>query len=169
MKTGNRSFPAGVVVKHPVNLRRYLPYRIHLLATKIASAPTVTLDNGVVIRARDWRVIACLGSFGPLTNREIADVVGMDAASITRAVQYLVESGLVATQASKIDRRRQLISLTKDGAAAHDFIAPTRSHFVSSIEVFLSENERDTLFHLLDKIEEGFEKTQSNDDDEWSE
>lgn len=169
MKVGSRRFPAGVSIQQTIDLQRFLPYRIHLLATKIASPPTVSLEDGTLIRTRDWRVIVCLGAFGPLTNREIGNVVGMDAASITRAVQHLVDSGLVVTQVSRVDRRKQLISLTPKGALAHDSIAPHRKAASDKIESALTPKERELFYVLLDKLSQRIAELDTDDIDEWGE
>lgn len=162
-----RPHPSGIAVSKPFDLRRFLPYRIHVLAAKIATAPAVTLESGILIRARDWRVIVCLGNFGPLTNSELADVIGMDSASITRAVQYLLEHSLVERRISKRDRRKQLIALTEEGARAHDTIAPMRQRAADAIERHLTAEEHEQLFNLLDKVDEAYAHAEAEDLDEW--
>jgi DNA-binding MarR family transcriptional regulator len=148
-----RPFPRGVEVKYALDMARYLPYRVHLLATKIASAPNFTLSTGVLVKARDWRILACLGAFGPLTSTEISEVVGMEAPTTSRAVQYLQENGLVMTRVSPQDRRKSLISLTAAGAAAHDEIAPTRREAGDRVESLLSPSDRAELYRILDKLD----------------
>lgn len=149
-----RALPPGVKVRHALDLSRYLPYRIHLLAMRIAQPPSAVLSSGLVLKARDWRVLATLGGFGPLTNAEISKVVGMDAATITRSVQYLHEHGLVTLRASTADRRKQLISLTAAGGLAHDEIAPVRRAAATQIEGLLSARDRKDFYRILDRLDE---------------
>src|SRR4051812_11321542 len=85
MTIKRRPFPPGVGVQNPMDMEHYLPYRIHLIATKIATPPVMHLSSGMAIRPREWRLLASLGAFGPVTNSEISRVVGMDAATISRA------------------------------------------------------------------------------------
>ncbi len=154
MLTKTRRFPPGVEPRHVIELHDFLPYRVHLLSSKIARPADYSLSSGKVVRARDWRVILQLASRGPLTNRELATMVGLDAANITRVVQYLTELGLVMTRASKADRRKQIISLTAEGAAAHDEIAPQRKRVGEQLLECFSAAERKQLFTLLDRLEE---------------
>ncbi|HEX8415806.1 MAG TPA: MarR family transcriptional regulator [Sphingomicrobium sp.] len=160
-----RGFPAGVEPRNVISLREFLPYRIHLLSAKIARPADVELPDGKVVRARDWRVILQLASRGPLTNRELSNMVGLDAANITRVVQYLSEIGLVTSRTSKNDRRKQIISLTPAGAAAHDAIAPKRKKVGDELLQCFSATEKAKLFSMLDKLEEHI--LNSTTEDEW--
>jgi DNA-binding MarR family transcriptional regulator len=162
-----RAFPPGVVVKRALDLAHFLPYRIHLLATRIANPPPTILSKGLTIRTRDWRILACLGGFGPLTNREICRVVGMDAATISRGVQYLQQKGLVITRVSRTDRRKQVISLTVKGAAAHDEIAPARRNAGVRIDNLLSDKDRKELYRILDHLDEGLERLGDEFEGAW--
>jgi len=162
-----RKFPPGVKPRNVISLHEFLPYRIHLLSAKIAHPADVELASGKVIRARDWRVILQLASRGPMTNRELATMVGLDAANITRVVQNLGELGFVTTRVSATDRRKQIISLTAEGAAAHDIIAPTRKQVGDELLECFSPNERKKFFDLLNKLEEHLQTDVS--DDEWIE
>lgn len=165
MQAKTRRFPPGVEPRHVIELHDFLPYRVHLLSAKIARPADVRLASGKVVRARDWRVILQLASRGPLTNRELATMVGLDAANITRVVQYLNEIGLVTTRASKTDRRKQIISLTAEGAAAHDEIAPQRKRAGEQLLECFTAAEQKQLFTLLDRLEEHIGN--DNDESNW--
>lgn len=162
-----RNFPPGVEPRNVIDLHDFLPYRIHLLATKIARPDDIEIDGGIVIRARDWRIILQLASRGPLTGRELSAMVGLDAATITRVVQRLGELGLVTTRVSSADRRKQIISLTEAGAKAHDQLAPGRKEVAEGLLECFSAKERATFFMLLDRLEEHLHDEPS--DDEWIE
>ncbi|GLV26390.1 MarR family winged helix-turn-helix transcriptional regulator [Sphingobium sp. Cam5-1] len=167
MQTKKRNFPPGVEPRDTINLRRFLPHRIHLLSAKIARPSDFKMPDGKVVRARDWRVILQLASRGPLTNRELSAMVGLDAANITRVVQNLNELGYVTTRTSATDRRKQIISLTAEGAAAHDAIAPQRKQVGEALLECFSPEEAEQFFNFLDRLEDHL---QSNvDDDEWIE
>jgi DNA-binding MarR family transcriptional regulator len=160
-----RRFPPGVEPRSIIVLERFLPYRAHLLSSKIARPADYTLPDGTTVRARDWRVILQLACRGPLTNRELSSMVGLDAANITRVVQNLGELGLVTTRPSNTDRRKQIISLTAKGAAAHDAIAPDRLNASETMLACLSPKEREQFFTMLDRLEEHLQNEAT--DEEW--
>lgn len=159
-----RRFPPGVEPQDVIALREFLPYRIHLLSAKIARPADVKLADGKIVRARDWRVILQLASRGPMTNRELSSMVGLDAANITRVVQYLGDIGLVTTRSSAVDRRKQIISLTAEGAAVHDVIAPERKRVGEELLGCFTETERVQFFRMLDRLEEHLEDNPSDED-----
>lgn len=160
-----RPFPKGVTVKHALDLENYLPYRAFMLTLNLAYRGKVKVDD-VGVSIRDWRILSFLASSGPHTNREIADAMGLDSATISRAVQFLSTKGLIEARRSKRDRRMLLVMLTQKGADAHDAIAPDRQKFAEEIESCLSKEERAGLYLAFDKIDAFFAE-QRIEHDEW--
>lgn len=160
-----RRFPENVKVRHPIDLRQYLPYRAFMLTLNFAYRGKTKVGD-VSISMRDWRILAFLASTGPHTNRETADAMGMDSATISRAVQSLKDDGLIDVRRSKRDRRMQLIMLTQKGADTHDALAPERQRFAEEVEACLTEEERIALHGALDKIDSFF-SSRRIEHDEW--
>lgn len=160
-----RQFPQDVTVKHALDLKRYLPYRAFMLTINLAFRGKIKVD-GVNVSIRDWRILSFLASTGPHTNREIADAMGLDSATVSRAVQFLSDKGLIQAKRSKRDRRMLLVMLTQKGADTHDAIAPERKTFADEVESCLSEQEREAFYHALDKIDEHF-ALRRIEHDEW--
>ncbi len=167
IKMKKRNFPPGVKPRKVIDLSRFLPYRIHILAAKIARPADIPVEDGNVIRARDWRVLLQLASRGPLTGRELSAMIGLDAASITRVVQRLGELGYVTTRIPAADRRKQIISLTETGARVHDAIAPSRKAVSDELLECFSPEERKIFFSLLDRLENHLQV--DSDDEDWVE
>lgn len=160
-----RPRPDDVDVRHALDLADYLPYRAFMLTLNLAFRGKVMVGDAP-ISIRDWRILAFLASNGPHTNREIADAMGMDSATISRAVQYMKQHHLIDVRRSKRDRRRQLVMLTQKGADAHDTIAPERKKFADEVESCLTGEERRALYHALNKIDLFF-SARRIEHDEW--
>ena len=160
-----RRFPEDVDIKNALDLRTYLPYRAFTLTLNLAYRGKIRVED-TEISIRDWRILSFLASTGPHTNREIADAMGLDSATISRAVQYLKSQGLIVARRSKRDRRMLLIMLTQKGANTHDALAPDRKRFSVEVESCLTDEERKALFNALDKIDEYFAKRRIQHD-EW--
>jgi DNA-binding MarR family transcriptional regulator len=168
MTSERRRFPPGVEPQEAISLREFLPYRLHHLSSKVAMPPPFELPDGRIIRAREWRVILQLAARGPLTNSELAELVGMDAATVTRVVQQLALLELVTAKVSSSDRRRQIVSLTPAGAEAHDLIAPGRREAAEAMIGCLDAPERERLFELLDRLEAHLTGLRTTPDDpDW--
>lgn len=161
-----RRAPPDVKIRHPLDLQQYLPYRVFNLTMNFAYRGAVRAAGSADVSMRDWRILSFLASKGPHTNREVADAMGMDSATISRAVQAMKKQGLIEVRRSKRDRRMQLVMLTQKGADAHDAIAIERKQFADEVESCLTEEERAQLYHALDKIDSFF-SARRIEHDEW--
>jgi len=158
-------------VSHPIDLQAFLPFRMMRLGLQMADSGSklseLIKEAGVAIGEREWRVLAILGAYGGLTNSQVAEISRLDASTISRAVKVLSETGFVFTKKSKKDRRRLLVCLTQSGADYHDSITPKRIESGQQISSCLSDNEKATLFRIMDKLERHLVHLETEDDDEW--
>lgn len=158
-------------VAFTLDLQSFLPYRMYRLAAQMSQAgnklSTLLVSSGVSIGEREWRVISVLGSYGGLTNGHVAEALKTDAATVTRAVKVLKGLEFVDTKNSKRDRRKQLIYLTEKGADFHDRITPARIETGDLIESCLSYEEKETLHHLLNKLDRHLTHLENEQEDEW--
>ncbi|MFJ3957393.1 MarR family winged helix-turn-helix transcriptional regulator [Arthrobacter sp. NPDC090010] len=90
-------------------------------------------------------VLALLGKNGPQTMGQLAETEHVQAPSMTRTVNALVEKGLVRRDSRPEDGRTVLISLTSDGSAILDESRRLRSAWLAERLDGLSEMERQTL------------------------
>lgn len=160
--TSPRKHRGDVQLEHALELEAYLPYRVFNLTAKLAFQGKWPV-NGVDVSVRDWRILAYLAARGPSSNSELADDMGVDAATISRAIQFLRDQGLVQVRRSTRDRRTQIVALTQKGADVHDVIAPQRKRFSDEVEACLTQPERANLFAALDKIDAYFAARESED------
>ena len=160
-----RKSPKDLVIREALDMQTYLPYRLFNLTQNMAFRGTICVDD-VSIRIRDWRILALLAASGPHTNQELAEEIGLDATTVSRAVQQLKTAGVIDVRRSKRDRRMQLIALSQKGADVHDAIAPERKQFSDRVESCLSQEEKDGLYAALDKID-AFFAAQRVEHDEW--
>ena len=75
------------------------------------------------LTGHQFNLMMTLRNMGPLTVGALADVLGMDASGVPRAIRPLVDSGQVASNAGQ-DRRQRLLSLTPHGRAVLDSATP---------------------------------------------
>ncbi|MCP3673021.1 MAG: MarR family transcriptional regulator [Gammaproteobacteria bacterium] len=158
-------------VKHSMDLQSFLPFVMFRFGAKMAQAghklPLLLQETGVPIGEREWRIISILGAYGGLTNGRVAEVLVTDAATITRGVKVLKRLGFVDTKISKRDRRRVLIYLTDAGADFHDIISPKRIETGELIDSCFKDQEKEELFHLLNKLDRHLQHMENELDDEW--
>ena len=153
----NNKMSKQATVKYPIDTHSFLPYRFHILALKMAATgdklASLIEATGMTIGDREWRVLGLLGAKGGLTHTQIHETNGLDNATITRAVQTLKKLGLVTSLASKIDRRKRLVVLTKAGSKFHDQVTPKRIATGKEIDSCFDPGEKEELLRLLDKLD----------------
>lgn len=165
MESGmGRKLPMGVEVHTDVDLNTYMPYRIHKFSVLTSSRDALDRNNRTV-KIREWRIIMVLASFGPLTISEISQRLSADAASTTRGVQNLIKMKMAISRTLKTDKRKQIITLTDEGAATYDAIMPGRLAFSEKILAPLSPAERTQFFHLINLIENNLSGMTKAEDD----
>ena len=158
-------------VKYSMDLQNFLPYVMYRFAAIMAQTghklSTLLQQTGIAIGEREWRIISILGAYGGLTNGRLAKILVADAATITRGVKVLKQLGFVDTKNSKRDRRRVLIYLTQSGADFHDKITPKRIETGEQIDSCFDHQEKEQLFHLLNKLDRHLLHMENELEDEW--
>jgi DNA-binding MarR family transcriptional regulator len=77
-------------------------------------------------------VLSVLGKRGPLTMRQLADIEHVQAPSMTRTVNHLCDSGLVARTEHPTDGRLVVVGLTDAGRAVLEESRRLRSAWLAS-------------------------------------
>jgi DNA-binding MarR family transcriptional regulator len=148
MSKARSSAPAGSAVA----LDRTLSYRLHLLhkVTDLVSQQRYLEDAGLTMS--DGRCLTAVGSFEPLSVKELARYANLNKGQASRAAQALVDQGLVRKQDNEADGRGVTLSLTAAGrkawARAMDMVHRRNQ------EIFgcLSSAEQQQLSRLLDRL-----------------
>lgn len=108
------------------------------------------------ITSAQWAVIVQLElAKVPLTSAQIADLVGMDRATISGVVKRLEAKELVTIQTSAEDRRARTLTLTAKGEKMFDHCERIANVQMSDFAAPLEQEEQETLVRLLIKLEEG--------------
>src|SRR5690349_7090236 len=112
------------MVKTPLDLDSFLPYRLDILADAVSRALSRLYKDRYGLAVPEWRVLAHLGQYAPITAKAIAAHSRMHKTKVSRAVAALEGLGLVRRAGSDEDRREERLSLTPKGKAAYDDLAP---------------------------------------------
>ncbi|MBU8546615.1 MULTISPECIES: MarR family winged helix-turn-helix transcriptional regulator [Roseomonadaceae] len=103
----------------PATIRDLLSYRIHRLANALSRGAARRYRRDFGVSLMEWRILALLGGFAPLTLRDLARESGLDKAQASRAVKALVARGLVE-RAAGADAREVALRLSPEGARVQD-------------------------------------------------
>lgn len=99
----------------PRTIRDLLSYRIHQLANALSRGAALRYRRDFGVSLMEWRILALLGDFAPLTLTDLARQGGLDKGLASRAVGGLVERGLVRRGTSRQDARELALGLTPAG------------------------------------------------------
>ena len=137
----------------PVRLQTHLPYRLARLSLQIKNATTDRYVRHTGMSAREWRVLGMLGIAGPRAPSELAELTGMDRATISRATARLAQLGYVIRRPNVIDNRSQTVMLTAAGEAFCEAIVPRMDRSGEECRALFSAAEFALMIEFLDRID----------------
>ena len=137
-----------------LDLEHFLPYRLSVLSNRISSAIAREYSQRFALTVTEWRVMAVLGRYPGLSASKVAQRTAMDKVAVSRAVARLLESGRIEREFDDDDRRRSVLHLSEAGYAVYDQIVPLALGFEAHLLAEMSQEERDLLFRLLDRLDE---------------
>jgi DNA-binding MarR family transcriptional regulator len=146
------SIKAGIPKQAALDLERFLPYRLDILAEGVSRALSRIYKERYGLGVPEWRVLAHLGQYAPITARDIGAHSRMHKTKVSRAVAELERLGFVSRAGSDQDRREALLSLTAKGRAAYDDLVPRAADFARHLLDDLSATERRVLGTAIDRL-----------------
>ncbi|MGE0385154.1 MAG: MarR family winged helix-turn-helix transcriptional regulator [Gammaproteobacteria bacterium] len=129
-----------------------LTFRLSMLFSLLRNGAARTFAERYGLALREWRALALLAQYEPMTATGLAARSPMDKASVSRAVAGLVARGLVAAGPHPRDARVQTLALSAAGRRLYRRLAPLSLQRQEALLEPLSRAERDTLFALLEKV-----------------
>lgn len=122
-------------------------------ASGVAVRATNAALAGHGLRVRQYSVLAlaCEAAAG-ITQRELADVLGLDPSQVVLLVDELAAAGLVERQAPEADRRTRLVVATPVGHRVRDAAGAAVDAALETPLGLLGEAERDQLRDMLTRI-----------------
>jgi DNA-binding MarR family transcriptional regulator len=133
-------------------LEDYLPYRLSVLSNLVSRALARLYEQRFGLTVAEWRIMAVLARFGPLSANAVCDRTAMDKVQVSRAVARAVDNGLVDRGIDALDRRRSVLTLTSKGRGIHDQIVPLAVNLQSNLLGSLSAEENCRLNDMLTRL-----------------
>lgn len=144
---------ARAAAAEPLDLERFLPYRLSLLSNTVSNAIARRYSERFGLSVPAWRVMAVLGRFPGASANAVAQRTQMDKVQVSRAVAQLVRAGRVLRETSADDRRVVHLRLTPAGYAVYGEIAPLARSFEAALVGSLSAADRAALDALMERLQ----------------
>ncbi|MBN2332524.1 MAG: MarR family transcriptional regulator [Deltaproteobacteria bacterium] len=104
------------------------------------------------LTAATWCAMMALAEKGPLTQKELSEILALENPTVTRTVDRLVEKGFIERRLVPHDRRYSVVSMTGKGAAILGQIEEVGSCFMGWVTRDLDDEEVRVLKQLLIRI-----------------
>lgn len=105
-----------------------------------------------------WIVLLHLSRFGPTSQRELAERVGVEGPSLVRVLDRLEDQGLVARRAADDDRRIKRIHLTADAEPVLQQLTEVATELRRELLADIPENSIETALQVLKAVGDRLER-----------
>jgi DNA-binding MarR family transcriptional regulator len=136
----------------PLELERFLPYRLSVLANTMSSAIADAYAARFQLSIPEWRVLAVLARAPGLSAAQVAERTAMDKVAVSRAVASLVRARRVERAVEESDRRRSHLALTARGLAVYEEVVPWALAYEEAVLRGVPVRTRAKLAALLDDL-----------------
>ncbi|WP_086932025.1 MarR family winged helix-turn-helix transcriptional regulator [Agarilytica rhodophyticola] len=136
-----------------VMLNLFVPYRMVNLASTISNACSKIYKDDFDITIPEWRILARLAEHERLNAKNIGSVTFMDKSKVSRAVKLLEDKGFLLKEKDDKDNRASYLSLTEEGRAIYQKIAPRALDWEKQLISVLDSSEYRDLMRIIEKLD----------------
>ncbi len=133
-------------------LQSFLPYRLAVLTHRISRELATLYQERFGLTIPEWRVMANLGQFGPLSAQKVAEYSTMDKAKVSRAIARMNTAGLLSREQDPADNRAVILKLSDEGTRILKEIAPMAAAWEADLLRDMSEEEVTALHRAIDHL-----------------
>jgi DNA-binding MarR family transcriptional regulator len=134
-------------------IKDLLSYRIHRLANALSRGAALRYRRDFDVSLMEWRIIALLGGFAPMTLKELSRQSGLDKSLASRAVAGLVGRGLVLREIGRDDAREVALRLSPSGRRMHGGLMGAALERDAAFGACLTAEERAVLDRAIGRLE----------------
>ncbi|MEM6728867.1 MAG: MarR family winged helix-turn-helix transcriptional regulator [Pseudomonadota bacterium] len=132
-------------------LNGLLPYRINKVSKLLESEAALRL-KGTGINLTTYRMMVMVEIFEEITVSDLARLMVIDRAQVSRLASDMTEQGLLTSKPDKSNKLKKLLMLTQAGHARYDEL---RMRFEGRSDIIAknaTEEELDVFMRLMDRI-----------------
>lgn len=136
----------------PLRLDDFLPYQLNVVASLVSQALSRLYAERYGIGVPEWRVLVTLGEFETMTGKAIGEHSHMHKTKVSRAVALLEKRKLVVRRVNRSDLRESFLSLTPEGRAIYDDLAPGAMAFAGHLTEAIDPADREAFARALTRL-----------------
>jgi DNA-binding MarR family transcriptional regulator len=146
--------PAAASEDAPLKLEHFLPYQLNVVASLTSLALSRVYARRYNIGVPEWRVLVTLGQYGVMTGKAVGAHTHMHKTKVSRAVALMEKRKLLLRRANRADMRESFLSLTADGRAMYEAVAPHALDFARRLTEILTPGDREAFDRALKQLTE---------------
>jgi DNA-binding MarR family transcriptional regulator len=136
----------------PLRLDDFLPYQLNVAASLVSQALSKIYAERYGIGVPEWRVLVTLGQFESMTGKAIGAHSHMHKTKVSRAVALLEKRKWLMRRVNRSDLRESFLSLTPEGRAIYDELAPGAVAFARDIVEAVDPADRAAFARALQQV-----------------
>lgn len=133
----------------PLRLDRFLPYELSVLAAMTSRRLADEYESRFGLQMAEWRVMAVLGYFHPMSSNGIVVHTSMDKAKVSRAVGRLIRRGLLTRRSHPSDRRLLVLEFSPRGRRLYAEVTEVARAWEAWFVGAITPSERRRLHRML--------------------
>jgi DNA-binding MarR family transcriptional regulator len=137
----------------PFVLDDFLPYRLSVVTNRVSRVFARRYAQAFDLSIPEWRVMAVLGSYQPLTANQVGDLTAMDKVKVSRAVARLAAMKRLTRTPSPEDQRAALLALSAEGCRVYERIVPLARGLEAELMEGLEPGDRARLLAILGRLD----------------
>ncbi|WP_342724648.1 MarR family transcriptional regulator [Bradyrhizobium sp. B097] len=136
-----------------LRLGEWLPYRLSIIAGRVARPLEAFYGERFRLSQGAWRVLAVAADRSGVNASEISRACELDPFAVSRGISQLVDLGFAERSSAKADRRYASVTITSAGKAAFDEIAAMARVIEDDLLGPLAATERRLLSQAIASLE----------------
>jgi DNA-binding MarR family transcriptional regulator len=144
--------PRPAAAATALTIKDLLSYRIHRVANALSRGAALRYREGFDVSLMEWRTIALLGDFAPMTLKDLARQSSLDKGLASRVVSGLVARGLVKREVNPGDARERALALTAAGRRLYRGLMEAARERDRAFRAALTMEEAAALDSALEKL-----------------
>lgn len=139
-------------MKDQTPLAEFLPYQLSITSNAVSGRIALEYRERFGLSLPEWRAMAVIGDFGPLTQRDLTRLTVLDKVAVNRACKVMEDRGLAVRRPNEADGRSHLLQLTDEGRRMHDVIMPLALEMERRLFAGFTAEERAVFSDLLARL-----------------
>lgn len=139
-----------------------LLHRMLKLTNRLMAPFSMHLAHRHNISLNEFRLLMTIGALGRTASHEVAELTGVNAMSVSRAVAALQKHGRVVVERDEDNKRRKWLSLSDEGRRLYELMRPQTETVAHYLFAKLDADEVSAFANIVERLIERLDATDEN-------